>query len=470
MWGQAHLEKVFMNKHIHILGIGGTFMSALAILAKSAGLRVSGSDSHCYSPIRELLIAHEIDWIEGYDVCLQVQQADCVIVGNVMKRGMPVIEWILNNKKPYISGPQWLAENILTRYRVIAVAGTHGKTTTTAMLAHILEEAGLNPGFLIGGVAPSCGTNARLGDGQWFVIEADEYDSAFFDKRPKFIHYRPEVAILNNLEFDHADIYPDLKAIQQQFHYFLRTIPGSGMVIKPRDDAALNEVIAQGLYSTLKQTALSGEADLTAVILNNQASQFHVCYKHELLEVKATVSWPLWGSMNVENALSAIGAAMTAGVSLEIAARALSNFQPVKRRLEVKFQQNGVTVYDDFAHHPTAIAKTLQTIRDSAAHQRIFLVMEFASNTMRSGIHASKMLDVMRLPDYAAILRPDAFDLDAVAREWACDYAILNSVDAIVADVVHKVKSGDAVVVMSNRGFGNIQALIVEALSQHTSG
>lgn len=451
-----------MNTHLHILGIGGTFMSGLAILAKGAGFRVSGSDNQCYSPICELLQTHAIDWVEGYDVCPQVEQADIVIVGNVMKRSIPVIEWMLDHRKPYISGPQWLAEHILTRYHVIAIAGTHGKTTTTAMLAHILEEAGLNPGFLIGGVPPSFGTNARLGRGEWFVIEADEYDSAFFDKRPKFIHYRPDIAVLNNLEFDHADIYPDLKAIQQQFHYFLRTVPSSGVIIKPRDDIALNEVIAQGLYSRLQETALSGHADITVEILNNQASQFHVRSHHE----QASVTWPLWGRMNVENALSAISAAMHAGVSLDVAAAALNTFQPVKRRLEVKFNQDGITVYDDFAHHPTAIAKTLQTLRDSGVHQRILLVMEFASNTMRSGVHADKLLDAMYLPDYAFILRPDTFDLEFVASAWCCDYSILNTPDAIVAEVVLKVKSGDAVVVMSNRGFENIQARIVDALSQ----
>ncbi|STX51913.1 UDP-N-acetylmuramate: L-alanyl-gamma-D-glutamyl-meso-diaminopimelate ligase [Legionella busanensis] len=452
--------------HLHILGISGTFMSALALLAREAGHQVTGCDANCYPPVSDLLEAKGIRWSEGYEDATDALKADVVIVGNAIKRGMPVLEAILNAGKNYTSGPQWLAENILPRFRVLAVAGTHGKTTTTSMLAYILDQAGLNPGFLIGGVAPNFNTSANLGQGEWFVIEADEYDSAYFDKRPKLMHYRPEIAILNNLEFDHADIYANLEAIQQQFHYYLKTIPNRGMVIKPRDDTALNAVIALGVFSNLEDTAIDGKANWRAEILDDSGSAFRVLYKQEEI---AQISWPLIGRFNVENGLAAMAASYHAGVKPEVAARALASFKPVKRRLEVRANQYDVTVYDDFAHHPTAISKTIQALRQSKRHKRIFVVLEFASYTMRSGVHAESMAKALAQVDSAFILSPEQFDLSNLAHDWTCNFKILPNTQAIIDAVVQCVAPGDAVVVMSNRGFNNIHQQLIQNIASRFS-
>lgn len=389
--------------HLHILGIGGTFMSALAILAREAGHIVTGCDANCYPPVSDLLRAKDIEWTEGYEESAQALSADCVIIGNAIKRGMPVIESVLDAGIPYISGPQWLAEHILPRYRVFAVAGTHGKTTTTSMLTHILNAAGRDPGFLIGGVAPNFNTSARLGNGDCFVIEADEYDSAFFDKRPKFMHYRPEVAILNNLEFDHADIYENLPAIQTQFHYLIRTIPPKGCIIKPRDDAALNGVLSRGLFCALEELAFTGDSTWKAELLDGHGQSFRVFYHGEAI---AEIHWSLIGRFNVENALAALAASYHAGVEPLVAAHALETFMPVKRRLEVKYTVQGITIYDDFAHHPTAITKTIDALKRSGRHQRIFVVLEFASYTMRSGVHAEQIGDALNGVDGVYLLKP----------------------------------------------------------------
>ena len=449
--------------HLHILGLSGTFMSALALLAREAGHRVTGSDAHCYPPVSDLLASQGITWTEGYEDSTEALRADCVIVGNAIKRGMPVIEDVLDANKPYTSGPEWLATHILPRYRVLAVAGTHGKTTTTSMLAFILHQAGLEPGFLIGGVSSDFGTSACLGRGKWFVIEADEYDSAFFDKRPKFIHYRPQIAILNNLEFDHADIYADLPDIQQQFHYLLRTIPRSGVVIKPRDDSALNDVIARGQYSNIENLALSGDATWCAELLDDAGQSFIV--KH-LGEKVAEVHWSLIGRFNVENGLAAIAASAHAGVNPAVAAKALEKFTPVKRRLEVKSSQHGITVYDDFAHHPTAIAKTLDALKQSRRHQRILVVMEFASYTMRSGIHGDDMARALNQADKVYVLEPKDFCLSDIAKNWLCPYQALPTAADIVSAVVDEAKAGDAILVMSNRGFDNIHQRLTEGISK----
>lgn len=448
--------------HLHILGLSGTFMSALALIAREAGFQVTGSDAHCYPPVSDLLMANGIAWTEGYEDTTQALNADCVVVGNAIKRGMPVIEAVLNAKKPYISGPQWLAENVLNRYRVIAIAGTHGKTTTTSMTAFILHQAGLKPGFLIGGVASDFNTSACLGKGEWFVIEADEYDSAFFDKRPKFMHYRPEVAVLNNLEFDHADIYTDLASIQQQFHYFLRTIPSSGLVIKPRDDHALNEVLMRGQYSPVQEFVLSGDAVWRAQLLDDAGQSFKV-YQHE--QCVATIEWSLMGTFNVENALAAMAACARAGVHPSMAAKALEQFTPVKRRLEVRSNRYGVTVYDDFAHHPTAIGKTLQALKQSKRHQRIFVVLEFASFTMRTGVQADNMAKALALADGVFVLNPNEFSLTEFAATWVCPYQILPTTSAIIEAVVGTVLAGDAVIIMSNRGFENIHQRLIEHIN-----
>lgn len=448
--------------HLHLLGIGGTFMSALAILAQEAGYRVTGCDANCYPPVSTLLEQKGIQWQEGYEDTALALSADCVIVGNAIKRGMPVLEAVLNRSKRYISAPQWLAENILTRYRVLAVAGTHGKTTTTSMIAFILHQAGFDPAFLIGGVAPDFNSSARLGQGEWFVIEADEYDSAFFDKRPKLMHYRPEIALLNNLEFDHADIYADLDAIKQQFHFYLKTIPSTGTVFKPRDDAALNEVVQRGVYSQLQELALDGEAPWRAEILDDKGQSFHVWRNQQLV---ATVNWPLLGRFNVENGLAAIAASVTAGVDVKTAAAALEQFTPVKRRLEVRGVQAGVTVYDDFAHHPTAIGKTIAALKHSGRHQRIFAVIEFASYTMRTGVHAHTMGQALALADGVFALCPQQFDLSSLARDWSCPYQLLPNTQTIIDSLVKTVKPQDAILVMSNRGFDNIHEQLLFKLT-----
>lgn len=439
--------------HLHILGIGGTFMSALALLAKEAGFKVTGCDANCYPPVSDLLQAKGIEWIEGYEDSTLALKADQVIIGNAIKRGMPVLEDLLNASKSYTSGPQWLQENLLSRYRVIAVSGTHGKTTTTTMLAFILQQAGLQPAFLIGGVAPNFETSAQLGQGKWFVLEADEYDSAFFDKRPKLMHFRPEIAILNNLEFDHADIYENLAAIKQQFHYYLKTIPAKGVVIKPRDDAALNEVVERGLYCRMDDFACEGDATWRAELLDPSGQSFHVWHQGKVV---AEVNWPLIGQFNVENGLAALAASAHAGVDIATAARALAEFKPAKRRLEVKSNRKDITVYDDFAHHPTAITKTIKALEQSGRHKRIFTVLEFASYTMKTGIHAPAMAEALATVNGAYFLNTDQFDLARMAKDWRFPNQILNTTTAIVDALIKILQPGDAVLIMSNRGFGNI--------------
>lgn len=436
-------------------------MSALALLARDTGYTVTGSDANCYPPISDLLAAKGISWTDGYEDASLALKADVVIVGNAIKRGMPVLEAVIEAGKSYTSGPQWLAENILSKYQVIAVSGTHGKTTTTSMVSWILDQAGLNPGFLIGGVSSDFKTSARLGSGEWFVIEADEYDSAFFDKRPKFMHYRPRIAILNNLEFDHADIYPNLEAIQLQFHYLLRTIPASGVAIKPRDDKALNEVIARGQYSRIEELALAGDAQWSVTLIEDNGSAFKVLHYGE--EV-AEVHWSLIGRFNVENGLAAIAASVNAGVSPKVAAEALERFTPVKRRLEVKSNKHGITVYDDFAHHPTAITRTIDALKRSNRHQRIFAVLEFASYTMRTGVHASEMAEALAPVNGAYILEPNDFNLKETVGNWTCPYQICKNTDEIANEVASQVQEGDAVLVMSNRGFNGIHQQLIHSI------
>jgi len=446
--------------HLHILGIGGTFMSSLAILARAAGHHITGCDAKCYPPVSDLLAEKGIVWTEGYDDITDAMQADCVIVGNAIKRGMPVLEAVINARKLYISGPQWLADNILPQYQVLAIAGTHGKTTTTAMAIHILQTMNLQPGFLIGGVLPNLNTSACLGAGTWFVIEADEYDSAFYDKRPKFMHYRPDIAVLNNLEFDHADIYPDLAAIQQQFHYFLRTIPANGVAIKPRDDIALNDVLEKGQYSQMENTALAGDADWRAELLDKSGAAFRVWYRGEAV---AEVQWDLLGQFNVENGLMAIAACSHAGVEPVDAAKALCTFSQVKRRLEIRSITNGVTVYDDFAHHPTAITKTIAALKNSGRHQRVLVVLEFASYTMRTGVHASTIHQAIANADGAYLLAPK-FDVKGLPHFDKAKSQVFSTTDAIIDSVTSNVEAGDAILVMSNRGFDNIYQKLEDKL------
>lgn len=447
--------------HLHILGIGGTFMSAIAMLARSLGHKVTGSDENCYPPISNLLQENNIVWTDGYVDSTDALRADCVVVGNAVKRGMPVIEDVLNNTKNYVSGPEWLAQHVLNKRKVMAVAGTHGKTTTTSMLSFILDKAGLNPGFLVGGVARNFNTSSRLGDGEWFVIEADEYDTAFFDKRPKFMHYRPQVAIMNNLEFDHADIYPNLEAIKQQFHFLTRSMPSSGLILKPQADVELDDVINRGLYSKLENVALAGNADWRAELRDDSGSEFIVYYQDKRV---AEVIWSVIGDYNVENALMAIAASFYAGVRPEVAARALAEFLPVKRRLEVRGVCNDITVYDDFAHHPTSIRRTVNALTSSKRHARVLAVMEFSSYTMREGFHVDSMAQALDGVDIAFILKPEKFAHESMTQNWQVPFQVLNSVDDIVEQVARESRPNDAVLVMSNRGFDNIHEKLVNRM------
>ncbi len=440
--------------HIHILGICGTFMGGIAVLAKQAGHRVTGCDASVYPPMSTQLEAQGIELIEGYGPEQTNIAPDVFVIGNVVSRGNPLVEEILNLGLPYVSGPQWLAENVLKDKWTLAVAGTHGKTTTSAMLAWILEYAGLNPGFLIGGVPQNFGVSARLTDTPFFVVEADEYDTAFFDKRSKFVHYRPRTAVLNNLEFDHADIFPDLAAIETQFHHLVRTVPGNGLIVANGREASLNRVLERGCWSPVERFGTAqgwtmGAADVLA-------------FKEEF---QGALNWQLFGEHNRMNALAAIAAARHAGVPASFGIEALGKFENVKRRMEVRGVANGVTVYDDFAHHPTAIATTLSGLRRKVGHGRVLAVLEPRSNTMKLGVMKDalpgSLQDADRVFCYGANLGWDAAAALAPLGDKARTFADL---DLLVAAVAAAALPGDHVLVMSNGGFGGVHEKLLAAL------
>ncbi len=401
--------------HIHIIGICGTFMGGLAVLAKQAGHDVTGSDANVYPPMSTQLEQQGIQLMTGYVQENLKPQPDVVVIGNALSRGNPEVEAVLRQGIKYTSGPQWLAEHVLQDRWVLAVAGTHGKTTTASMLAWILEYAGMQPGFLIGGVPNNFSVSARLGEAPFFVIEADEYDSAFFDKRSKFIHYRPRTAILNNLEFDHADIFPDLTAIKKQFHHFVRTIPDNGLLVVPSADANIADVLQQGCW-TPQETFDINSANWAIAEVDEGGQTFTVTYKEQ---TQGKVRWKLLGQHNQLNALAAIAAARHAGVATEHAIEALAEFSNVKRRLEVRGEIGGITVYDDFAHHPTAIATTLAGLRTKLGNQRIIAVLEFASNTMRQGFHIEDVPHSFACADQVIFAKPNGVDweIDTIAKQ-----------------------------------------------------
>ena len=437
-------------------------MAGIAEIAKQAGMEVAGSDANVYPPMSTQLENQGIRLLNGYDPVHIDNDVDCVIVGNVIKRGNPAMEYVLNKNIPYFSGPEWLQKTILKNRWVLAVSGTHGKTTTTSMLTWILEYSGKNPGFLIGGVPENFGVSARIGSDPFFVIEADEYDSAFFDKRSKFIHYHPKTLILNNLEFDHADIFPDLDAVKQQFHYLVRTVPGNGLIIRNANDRNLAAVLEKGCWTPVM--TFGGEnANWQAKLLKDSGSEFAVF--HNGLQL-GEVSWNLLGRHNVENALAAIAAAHHAGVSAEQAIESLSLFKNVKRRLEIKGEKHGITLYDDFAHHPTAIATTLAGLRAKVGKSRIVAVLEFGSYTMRVGTHKTTIQHALSAADVVMCKRPDTQDwnLEAVLKQFTQPATSFDTVDELVDHLVMQLKSGDHVVVMSNSGFGGIHQKILNAI------
>jgi len=447
--------------HIHILGIAGTFMGGVAAIAKAAGFRVTGSDLNVYPPMSTQLQALGIEFVQGYGAEQLDLKPDMVVVGNALSRGSPVIEVMLDRGMAYTSGPLWLAEQVLHDRHVIAVTGTHGKTTTTAMLTWILEQAGLAPGFLVGGVPGNFESSARLGKPPFFVIEADEYDTAFFDKRAKFVHYRPRTAILNNLEYDHADIYPDVASIRRQFNQLLRTVPGAGRLIVNAEDAELAATLGEGCWTPRESFGLGG--DWTAHSKDSAASRFAVHFQGR--EV-AQVAWTLIGKHNVMNALAAIGAARHAGVTPERAAQALSAFRGVKRRMEIRGEVAGVTVYDDFAHHPTAIETTLEGLRAKVGAARIIAVLEPRSNTMKMGVHREQLAPSLAAADRIWLLNsPDlGWDLAGAVSSMGDRASLAGNVEALVQGLAAQARAGDHVLVMSNGGFGGLHDKLLAAL------
>ena len=444
--------------HLHILGICGTFMGGIAAIARTAGHKVTGCDANVYPPMSDQLQALGIDLIEGFDPAQLSLKPDVFVIGNVVTRGNPLMEAILNQGLPYISGPQWLAENVLHDKWVLAVAGTHGKTTTTSMLAWILEDAGLNPGFLVGGIPQNFGISARLTELPFFVIEADEYDTAFFDKRSKFVHYHPRTLILNNLEFDHADIFPDLPAIETQFHHLVRTVPSQGLVIANGSEDSLRRVIERGCWTPVEWLGVH-----EGWMAQGGESEFAVYFNGDK---QGEVVWSLMGAHNVYNALAAIAAARHAGVSAAVACEALGRFENVKRRMEVRGVVNGITVYDDFAHHPTAIATTVRGLRRKVGSARILAVLEPRSNTMKQGAMKNALPASLREADavfcYAANLDWDA---SAVFVEMGDIVQVHKDLDTLVAAIVAEARPGDQVLVMSNGGFGGIHEKLLYALA-----
>jgi UDP-N-acetylmuramate: L-alanyl-gamma-D-glutamyl-meso-diaminopimelate ligase len=450
--------------HIHILGICGTFMGGVALLARELGMTVSGSDANVYPPMSDQLEAAGIELQQGYLPEHLDPAPDLIVMGNAMSRGNPAVEYALNKGLPYISGPQWLAENVLQGKWVLAVSGTHGKTSTSSLLAWILEDAGMEPGFLIGGVPGNFGKTARLGNTPFFVIEADEYDTAFFDKRSKFVHYHPRTLVINNLEFDHADIFDDLAAIQKQFHHVVRTVPSEGLLITPSHDDAIEKVIRMGCW-TPQQTIGLNEGQLQAKNISDDGGQFDVVYAGKQ---EGSVNWSLLGQHNVCNALAAIAAARHVGVTIKQACEALASFKGIKRRMELLGEVRGVRVYDDFAHHPTAIATTINGLRKNIGARKLIAILDPRSNTMKMGIHQQALADSLQEAD-RVILFEDAdvaMSLDTVAEQLGDTAIVKTTVDDIISMVCTEAQQGDEVLIMSNGGFDGIHQRLLQALAK----
>ncbi len=449
--------------HIHILGICGTFMGGIAIIAKALGHQVSGSDANVYPPMSTQLAQQGIELRSGYDPAHLQPCPDLVIIGNALSRGNPEVEAVLDQGLNYISAPQWLAEQVLSHKWVLAVSGTHGKTTTTSMLSWILQYCGYEPGFLIGGIALNFGVSARLGTSDFFVIEADEYDCAFFDKRSKFVHYRPKTLIMNNLEYDHADIFPDLAAIQRQFHHLVRTVPRQGLIIAPAEEAHLDQVLAMGCWTPVIRTNIATEAEWSAELLSSDGSQLAISLQSK---VQGELHWSLIGKHNVYNALSAIAAAYHVGVLPQQAIEALSHFKNVKRRLEIIFDHESVTVYDDFAHHPTAIETTLAGLRQHIGQEKIIAVMEPRSNTMKMGIHQQQLLHSFTAADISIIYQPTELSWQLTGNDQIHICTDFQQIFTLLQAEIGDNKTH--IVLMSNGSFGGIYQALIELLKRIT--
>jgi len=441
--------------HIHILGICGTFMGGIAAIAKQAGYRVTGCDANVYPPMSTQLEAQGIELIEGFGVEQLALNPDVFVIGNVVTRGNPLMEEILNRNLAYASGPQWLSDTLLRDKWVLGVAGTHGKTTTSSMLAWILEYAGLNPGFLIGGVPENFGISARITESPFFVIEADEYDTAFFDKRSKFVHYHPRTVILNNLEFDHADIFADLNAIETQFHHLVRTVPGNGLIVGNAREASLERVRQRGCWTPVETFGNDAGWNIDAAnnVTLNGASQ-------------GTLAWDLLGEHNRMNALAALAAARHVGVPVTLGLEALGLFKNVKRRMEVKGCVNGITVYDDFAHHPTAIDTTVAGLRGKVGQARILAVLEPRSNTMKLGVMKAALPASLKQADkvfcYSGNL---GWDASAALAPLGNKAIVTDDLNELITAIAAEAKSGDSILVMSNGGFGGIHDKLLKKLA-----
>ena len=458
-------------QHLHILGICGTFMGGIAALAKELGFRVTGCDAHVYPPMSTQLEQLGIELMSGYKTEHLIDEPDLVIVGNAMSRGNVMVEYILDRNIPYISGPQWLLENVLNDRWVLAVSGTHGKTTTSSMLTWILEYAHLSPGFLIGGIPQNFSSSARLGKAPFFVIEADEYDTAFFDKRSKFVHYRPRTLVINNLEFDHGDIFNDLSDIQRQFHHLIRMVPSNGLVLSPKNEHAINDTLAMGCWTSTEHSACVNGWQAKKLIADG--SEFIVTFKGK---EQGLVKWSLIGDFNIDNALMAIAAARHAGVPSHIAIEALAEFVNSKRRFELRGVVNDISVYDDFAHHPTAIAKTLAGVRAKVDNKkppkgRVFAVLEPRSNTMRSGVHKAALPLSLTQADQVFIFQDEQIKWSVSDLIDSCQSPcfVEKNIDALVVKIVEQSQIGDTIVVMSNGSFANIHEKILSAIKNNNS-
>ncbi|WP_160152782.1 UDP-N-acetylmuramate:L-alanyl-gamma-D-glutamyl-meso-diaminopimelate ligase [Microbulbifer sp. ALW1] len=459
--------------HIHILGICGTFMGSLAQLAVAEGHKVTGSDANVYPPMSTQLERAGIVLTEGYDPAQLEPAPDLVIIGNALSRGNPAVEAVLEKGLSYTSGAQWLCDHFLGGRWVLAVAGTHGKTTTASMLAWVLEYAGMEPGFLIGGVPQNFDVSARLGNTPFFVVEADEYDTAFFDKRSKFVHYRPRTLIINNLEFDHADIFDDLAAIQKQFHHLVRTVPGSGLVVAAQEDA-VTQVLDQGCWSQVQRLDVESAdgvrlGDWCAASVAADGSSFEVLFEGKVV---ASVQWQQTGLHNVKNGLAAMAAARHVGVAPDTAAEALAAFGGVKRRMECLGDVQGIRIYDDFAHHPTAIETTLNGLRAKVGSEKVIALIEPRSNTMRMGHHQGQLARACSGADLVLWYQPEGMNwsLDEVVHHSTVPAKVLHSIDAAVESVLELSAPGSHVIVMSNGGFGGVHQRLLSALQKKYAG